>query len=75
MVPARSNENNLRKPRRQKKDNKYVFKKTQISSNKIFKIETKFGFFAILHILCIQEKISDTLQSVYSVDVYITLNY
>ena len=33
-----------------------MFKKTQISSNKIFKIGTKFGVFAILHILCIQEK-------------------
>lgn len=33
-----------------------MFKKTQISSNKIFKIGTKFGGFAILHILCIREK-------------------
>lgn len=52
-----------------------MFKKTQISSNKIFKIGTKFGGFAILHILCIREKKSDTNQLVYSVDMYITLNY
>lgn len=51
-----------------------MFKKTQISSNKIFKIGTKFGFFAIPHIVYIRKK-SDTNQSVYSVDIHITLNY